>query len=444
LKPYINICNCGEWYYPPDGSRPHPIFSVTDQQLEMLRDLNAGQQPYYPSGRRFERWHVKAGDLTPIKVDEMIRGYKKYYYTGERRGRCIFMVDLDCHEDWQDDLAAMYEDVRLVLGEGTFFFVKSSRGLNLHVKLDYHTRTPAEVNDALDKLQTLLKQYTARRKCAVEVKGKIATGDNKGTLAKLPCYGSWTEADLVRFQCQDPVSWVWLQDLIRRLQAKVQEQPEAEQREARRVVRAKGGSCTGIPLTKQDLALFPEAAKKYETLALYLYSRHVAPVRQDVKLTVEDLAYGCVVAAACSLFLKSDGSLPSKFAKLVWERAYQQGHFTRAFNDSRWSAIWKTISDCGVSKVLSSDYWHDPDSKDNSQCMRWSINNEYQVFTGGEERGGIIAAGLSLKDLAQLKPDLGRYRPGVHRPTRLPAPDPMVKAEEKLAEIVTGGPWWSP
>jgi hypothetical protein len=131
------------------------------------------------------------------------------------------MVDEDAHEDWQDDLADLHEDICQAIGEANMFFVPSTRGNNCHVKIDYRGHTYHEYNEALDKLQRLLKQLTASRKCVVEVKGKVGNRQHYGTQAKLPCYGVWNEQRLQEFMDTPIKPFAWLLDIIKRLESRV-------------------------------------------------------------------------------------------------------------------------------------------------------------------------------------------------------------------------------
>jgi hypothetical protein len=120
----------------------------------------------------------------------------------------------------------------------------------------------------------------------------------------------------------------------------------------------KKGSCLGIAVREEDLARLPEALKAYRSISYHCYARRVDCRRQDIKLTALDFAAALAIMSLAKIHAKEDGSLPQKYCKRIWQKAYEQGLLPRQFNDSRWAVIWRTGADCGYLDVIDATYWH--------------------------------------------------------------------------------------
>jgi hypothetical protein len=290
--------------------------------------------------------------------------------------------------------------------------------------VDYRGHGFQDYNDALDKLQTLLKRHTATRKCLVEVKGKAGNQEHYGTLAKLPCYGRWDEGRLQDFMDTPVHPFSWLQERIDRLELRLAEKPVPEAPAPRG--RVKVGSHTGTNVPAHALARLPDMVRQYKDHAFYLYARHVTPRRNDVRLAVRDFEITLAVLSLVKRYVKNGKQTPQKFVKAVWQTAYKDEYVERAFCDSRWSAIWQTLADCQFIDVESDQYWFDPNGEERGQCMRWELKEQFcarddREATGGE--GTVIATGVPP------------YAPSVYRPTRVAPPSANVWTPEKEAEV---------
>jgi hypothetical protein len=91
------------------------------------------------------------------------------------------------------------------------------------------------------------------------------------------------------------------------------------------------------------------------------------------------------VMSLASKYKEGDG-LPQKYAKLLWQQAYAQGIIDRPFNDSRWSAMWKTVAACGFMDVQDDTYWYYRYEDKPGKCMEWRLRLEYSWYEQAQER----------------------------------------------------------
>jgi hypothetical protein len=424
FRPFINVDKCGYWCEPYDASDERPAgprFLITEQQWRWLHEHRQGVRgQVYRNGYPFYPQDVLYNVLAPRHVHKMVHEFDKYYYSGGQHGLAMPMIDIDAHED-EDDQDDVRRDLEEVLGAGNAFVVVSKRGLNLFVKIDYRAYGPAVYNHALGRLQRALQRYTAHRKCVVEVKGKVkhAAGTIKvngkeikrkktcGTLAKLPCYGkpgTWTFERLAEFEALPVQPITWLFAIIDRLEAANADRQDGPAKAA--PAKTTSGSCVGVSIARNVVEQLPDAVRHYHRLSLYLYSQHEPPTRKDVRLTAVDFACALAVVNAFLSNSKADHSLPQAAVKRLWGQAYADGLLARPFNDSRWSAIWKTLANAGVIDVVDERYWWSADKSD-SQCMRWCLKQEY-AYRGQEE--------AEKKHIATGQITLPPYRAGRYRP----------------------------
>jgi hypothetical protein len=196
---------------------------------------------------------------------------------------------------------------------------------------------------------------------------------------------------------------------------------------ARTSALGKPGSTSGLPFEAEDVRELLES-KAVRQRAAYLYAMHVAPARG--RLTREDFAQAWALLEM--LPPNGDGSMPSARLKALWNRLYEQGAFGRAWDDSRWSAVWKTLADCGFLAVESTDYWHVEGGK--GRAMRWRLDPAYSLADPAPE-GGREHLGRKLSPPPE-------YRPGVYRPCLVSPPGPRhvdLTAEELQALVWPGG-----
>src|SRR5262249_27590069 len=130
-------------------------------------------------------------------------------------------------------------------------------------------------------------------------------------------------------------------------------------------------------------------------------------------------------------------------------RGRGEGFIDRAFCHSRWSSVWKTLSDCQFTNVYDDQFYYYPEGHElegKGQCMRWELRPAFSFYDrqvqGGEEEASdpIIATGGMA---------LPKHVPGLHRPTWVPPPgteyrEPPIYHEQlaQAAQIIQAGlPW---
>jgi hypothetical protein len=364
----------------------------------------------------------------------MLDGHK-HYFTSGTEGYGLLKADVDAHEDWQTDADETAEDVTDALGLANLFPVTSTRGWNLFLKVDYRGHTVREYNGLAERLGKVLKRLTAHRKCAVEVKGKARDGDTNGTLAKLPCYGPWDYLRLEEFIDTPVLTFDWLQTRVAQLETRLDQDrvPPAAPAPKGKV---KVGSHTGTNVPMEALADQLTDLQPYRKLAYALMAYRVECRRKDLRLNYVD---GMIFLALISLakqYVRVAGQTPSKFIKLLWQRAHSDGIVSRAWNDSRYSVLWQTAADLELLDVESDHYYYHARGERKGQCMCWEAaervcevaNGARKQNTDGQQRPQELITEGPL-----------RHRPGIHRPTRVPAPweDPWTTDKEaRLEEIL--------
>jgi hypothetical protein len=346
LRPYVNVRSPGRWW----GGAPR--HAVTREMRALLARHKAGERNLrYANGRPFSPGHAHAAKLTARDVQAAIDG-AKIYFTGGLRGLALVYIDIDAHQPWQTDVEETQKVVCDFLGmPGRLLVRPSDRGSNVYLALDYRGLTYGSYNRLLRDLGDGLARLTAHCKCTVEVKGHVRHGDYSGTLAKLPCYGGatpWTGEDLGRLERLRPLPFQWLGKKVVELG-----QLPGPARPVQQPAPRKPGSTPGLPFAVEEVEGLLHS-KAVRNRAAYLYAMHVTPARG--RLTREDFAQAWALLEL--LRPNEDGSMPQARVKKVWCRLYEGGVFARAFDDSRWGALWRTLADCGFLAVVDTDYWH--------------------------------------------------------------------------------------
>jgi hypothetical protein len=162
----------------------------------------------------------------------------------------------------------------------------------------------------------------------------------------------------------------------------------------------------------------------HEREALHCY--HTRCLRDGVVLELDDFLIGFAVLDYLHARPKRDQSLPYKGARRVWTELYERGLVPRQFDSRRWGLIRQTIWNGGYANIESSDYWHDPDDKTKSQCMRWGLKDDYAYLVLDDDKA-VVAAPASEE--ATRGGVIGRAAftfpspcPGVYYPNRLLPP----------------------
>lgn len=395
LRPWINVECGGKWYVPEDGT-PSPIYLIKQEALELDRRWKRGERIlFYKPNKKGKRSPFYPSDLKahlrPQHIDEMIAGHCKYYYTGGRFGWTLVMIDVDAHEPWQTDARETMLQIVDLLGPENCFVVESTRGYNVFVKWEYRKPQPFQVwrpsdwkeaNKTISALQAVLKRATADRLSCVEVKGTITVSSRHyGSLAKLPCYGVWSEDRLREFRDLPVVDTAWMQAQIEKLN-QINPQPV-------KMTSVKAGSCDSFTLSEEEVASIPGLVKSLKSRSWYCHGRRVDPKRQDVKLVPLDFAYAFIVLSLARRHRKEKfgEQMPTNFIQVIWHHLYENGIFTRAFDASRWAAIRNTLADCGFLLFVSNRYWFDRSGEKRGKSMEWRLLDGYDVFLAQEERG---------------------------------------------------------
>jgi hypothetical protein len=416
LEPWVNVWCWGDTYQLPGETKIG--YTITQEMWELFRRHRAGERGLrYPNGYRFQAWHVGANKLQARDIQHMLDGEKRVYFTGGRRGQTILMVDVDAHTDEQDDPDRTCKLICDFLGD-CVFVVRSSRGYNLFLKIHYGGLGWEDYNKGVKEFEARLKAYCRANgcKCGVEVKGTITVDDSHyGSLAKLPCYGPWDEERLAAFVATPPRRVDWLTRKTAELETATPKGPPK--------VKARRGSTSGLPFGVEEFHAL-DTREHRNRVVPYLYAYHVAPRRG--RLLREDLSIAVRVLAL--LRPNEDGSMPSARVKKVWCRLYQTGEVARAWDDSRWSAIWRTLADCGFLLVEDTNYWFIA-GKHEGRAMRWRLNPDCPL--GGGERA------VSLQEAPS---ELPLRRPGLYRPCLVPAPafDYLEWTPDRLTEFLLG------
>jgi hypothetical protein len=414
LRPYVNLRSPGRWW----GGAPR--HAVTREMRALLARHRAGERNLrYAGGRPFSPRHVHAAKLTARDIQAAIDG-AKIYFTGGLRGLALLYIDLDAHEPWQTDAEETQKVICHFLGMPKRLLVRpSDRGSNIYLALDYRGLTYDSYNQLLRDLGDGLAKLTAHCKCTVEVKGHVQHGEYAGTLAKVPCYGGaapWTEEDLGRLERLRPLPFQWLGKKV----VELEQLPEPA-KPVRQPAPRKPGSTSGLPFEVGDVEALL-ASKAVRSRAAYLYAMHAQPRRG--RLTREDFVQAWALLE--QLRPNEDGSMPQARVKAIWCRLYEQGTFSRAWDDSRWSAIWRTLADCGFLDVVDTDYWHAEGGK--GQAMKWALGLAYSL----------AGAGAEDKTEASLQEALPPYAPEVHRPHRVSPPRLPFEDSGAITERIFG------
>ena len=407
FEPWINVTCCGQWadYINQDGEhKTHPVYLNEKEDLALLGRHNQGETDlYYQGGRRFQPKHFFANCLNAKHIQAMIHG-NKHYYTGGRSGKTLCMLDVDAHKPWQTDAEEANKLLFQFLGANYLFHVPSDSGSNNHMKVIYHGARWEDVNKALkdfgDAYQMFLKGHGILTD--VEIKGTISLATSKnpdapfGQLAKLPCYGEWNYQKLAEFEKIRPVSLRWLRQMTAKLQAATDYTKaqttiahclELRGKPAAKVIRA---SESVSLFTEEEVAVLPKVIKSLKNRAYYCYAMHHAPRKKGVKLTPLDFVYAFIVLDFCARHADKEDRLPHNRIEFIWGWMYEHGHFTRAFDNSRWAAIRDTLVDCQFLDEIDKRYWFNAQGNKQGKPMQFRLKAQYciewdEFLDAGEE-----------------------------------------------------------
>jgi hypothetical protein len=212
FAPFVNVKCCGV-----KSSEGNPVYTTTQEQWDLYRRWRAGARNLFTAkGHKFDP-RIGRDYLSKYKIDRQLRSGRPYYYTGGREGQTNITVDIDAHRPWQIDVEHVLAVVKDFLGEENLFVVPSDRGYHAELKIDYAGLTWKQANAVFKQFGAALHEYAKGKGCLcdIEIKGTITESDDHyGTLAKLPCYGEWTERRLAEYERLPVKSVKWLQAAI--------------------------------------------------------------------------------------------------------------------------------------------------------------------------------------------------------------------------------------
>jgi hypothetical protein len=359
-KNYVNIECCGV----KAGSKP--VYMVFQHQWQLLKS----HQWHYTEkcgsfnpGERFHVYHVVGNFLRPCDIQDMLDGKDKYYGTGGKHGKTLFMIDVDAHETWQDDAHETKKIISNILPHT--FWTPTDRGEHGYCKLSY--QSAEQVNQVLKNLQTALKQATASCKCAVEIKGTISRSHTHyGTLATLPCYKVWNENLLHELKALPEYTVQDLSDIVTTIPVAVIPKKKA-----------KCGSCAGF-LTAEDYDQIDQIKKVTKSVCYYLHTVALKPAggRQPPKFAHFQ------AAMLVSYFMRKH---PSKLenakaaqntVKAVWNKLREVDASIPYWHDSIWKAIRDTMVGYKVLNMIDNTYWFNP-GEHTGKTMEWAMDDYY-------------------------------------------------------------------
>jgi hypothetical protein len=243
------------------------------------------------------------------------------------------------------------------------------------VKIDYRGHGWRRYNQVLGQLDQALKEYLLRRgrACTVEIKGQVGDKEHYGKLARLPVRSDWDETALSEFESTPTHKMSWLLGRLAGVEHRVAALPPAVNNTKVRV-----GSHTGTTVPSTALAQIPDLVRRFKGESFYLHAYHVQPNRKGrcTRLRPGHMAIALAVLTVIKPHLQRGLETPSKLVRLIWKQAFADGLIDRGWDDSLWSAIWKTLADCQFLHVESTDYWFHSDGLVKGQCMKWALKDE--------------------------------------------------------------------
>lgn len=162
-----------------------------------------------------------------------------YFMSPARAGKKLIYLDLDDHDEWQDDLSDAIALLKELFGEKPFYRF-SHGGYNGWLKIG-NAPSANEFNAGLARMEKVLKDVYAQSKIktSVEIKGRSVWGrirtfdDRRSHLAKLPYWNHfypcnkrdeddcWNARRLREFEDKPDINWKSLMAGIDQLEAKL-------------------------------------------------------------------------------------------------------------------------------------------------------------------------------------------------------------------------------
>lgn len=283
-------------------------------------------------------------------------GANTAYFSGASRGRkTLVMFDIDVQKSLQKGTQRgaweMAEHLKSLLPGLYCEASTAGSGVHGYFILDREDRTTEESNALLDRLDAWAAGEAKRFDVEnAEVKGKalVVLSWNKadgpqlkfGTLAKVP--REWQRADEIVGMCE--VTHSDIESLVG--DAKPARKQRARSEQPRPL-----GSTLSVPVPAAILEALP-------TFFLPLAEANMAPIQTSGTNVVraEDLAIFLMLLVAFSLRPNPDGSMPYERFRTVWGILYDYRLVSRAFDPSRYSAMWAHATRSGFIDVLNPNY----------------------------------------------------------------------------------------
>jgi hypothetical protein len=180
FRPFINVFDCGISSF--DG----PFHLITKEDWKLYSRHKAGERNLtYFDGSKFNPYaDVIRNIFSPEHVQHHHEDNQTTYFTSGKKGMGLLYLDIDAHEEWQDD---EYEAKKVLERLFPFGYFRSSRrGQNGYLKVRY--TSIEEFNSMALYLQNVLQRLFLHLGilCDIEVKGTITHKGKSGSLAKLP------------------------------------------------------------------------------------------------------------------------------------------------------------------------------------------------------------------------------------------------------------------
>lgn len=141
------------------------------------------------------------------------------------------------------------------------------------------------------------------------------------------------------------------------------------------------GSISRFPIGDEQLRLIPDMMKRYRSLSYYLFSvRTLDTYRKGRTIKAADFQEALVVMNLMAIIPNKwdDKQAATGRAKALWDRLYQEGYFTRAWDSEKWKLLRDTIVDAGFITLLDERYWFTP-GEHSGKAMEWHLNEDIQV-----------------------------------------------------------------
>ena len=151
---------------------------------------------------------------------------------------------------------------------------------------------------------------------------------------------------------------------------------------------ASTGSVSMFPVNEHQMELVPRMMKQFRNLSYYLFSiREEITYRKGRTIKAADFEQFLTVANLMAIIPNKwhDEQAPQARAKCLWNRLYEDGHFTRGWDTQKWCVLWRIVVDGGFLNVLDNRYWFTPDQHA-GKAMEWVLYSEYQVRFADLER----------------------------------------------------------